>query len=81
MTNSNMSQKTGKTPVLRIQKDVLEKAKKSKGLIGRLIIETGKSYPTVMRWFDINSEMLTTASSLKVFCEELNLTQSEILTH
>lgn len=56
-----------------------ERAKNNKTIIARLVTENDKSYPTIMRWFEENSEMLTTAKSLKIICEELKQSQNEIL--
>lgn len=64
---------------MRIARNILKIARKNNVLVARLVQETGKSYPTVLRWFDNNSEMLTTASALKVICEELNMTQEQVL--
>lgn len=63
-----------------IAKKVLSKAKKNNRVVTRLMVENGKSFPTIMRWFKGNSEMLTTATSLSIICEELGIEQSEALT-
>lgn len=64
---------------MRITKKYLKIIRTNRNIVARLINETGKAYPTVMRWFEVNSEMLTTATALKVICEELKVKQSDIL--
>jgi UDP-N-acetyl-D-mannosaminuronic acid transferase (WecB/TagA/CpsF family) len=78
-----MSVKTKKTKTRKakpaLKTEVIRQIKRSKVVIGGLIISTGKSYPTVMRWINDNSQQLTQAACLGVICTELKLTQSEVL--
>lgn len=64
---------------MRIKKEVVKKIAANKGIIGRICAETGKAYPTILRWVDENDEGLTLASALKVIREELGLTDEQIL--
>jgi hypothetical protein len=64
---------------MKVKKAILKKADGNPLLLARLIEENKSSYPSVKRWIRNNHKNLTTATSLKVFCEVLNLTQEEIL--
>lgn len=64
---------------MRIAKKVLKKAKQNQIIIMRLVSTTGRTYSTIMRWLNNNDEMLTTADCLLIFCEELQLSQDEVL--
>lgn len=64
---------------MKLKKEVLKKIQNSRGIMGRLCAETGKTFPTILRWVENNDEGLTLASSLKVIREELNLTDDQIL--
>jgi len=74
-----MSVKTKKSkPALN--KAVLRKVKGNQQIVAKIITATGKSYPTVMRWLEQNSQLLTQVACLNVICEELKLKQSEVLS-
>lgn len=64
----------------KITKPILKQVKNNKSIVARLVAETGKSYPTVMRWIRLNSDALTNATPLKVICEELKLNPEEVLS-
>lgn len=66
-----------KIPALK--KEVLKQVKGNTQIVADIIQATKKSYPTVMRWLDENSEMLTTAKCLTVICTSLSITQEEAL--
>lgn len=64
---------------MKIAKKYLKLAKTNQLVIARLIKENSCSYSTAMRWLTNNCENLTTALNLKILCEELNVSQEEIL--
>lgn len=72
----NMGVKTRKGA---IKPGVLKKIKGDSDLIAKIIFATGKSYPTVIRWVNNNSVLLTQAACLNVICSELKLEQSDVL--
>lgn len=73
----NKKKKSAGTPAL--DKEVLKRVKGDTQIVAAIITATGKSYPTVQRWLDTNSEMLTTAKVLNVICQSLNLTWPDVL--
>lgn len=77
MLTKNKKKKRSNTNGLN--KSVLKRIKGDTQIVADIIRATGKSYPTVMRWLDENSELLTTAKALKAICEGLQITQEEAL--
>lgn len=66
---------------MNLTKEAIRKIKKNPAIVAKLVAASDKSYPTVMRWIDKNSEQLTTAACLEVICSELKLTQDQVLQH
>lgn len=64
---------------MRLTKKTIRQIKMSTVIVAKLVQASGKSYPTIMRWLDENDVMLTTAACLQVICEELKVTQDEVL--
>ena len=56
--------KNARKSVPALKPAIIKKIKGNNQLIGLIIIETRKSYPTVKRWLDDNSAQLTMAACL-----------------
>lgn len=74
MKVKNNKKKTG-----AIKEAVLKRIKGNQDLTFKLINETGKSFSTIYRWINTNSDRLTQAGALSVICKELGLTQDQVL--
>ena len=64
---------------MRIAKKIAKRAKNNPDIISKLVTHNKKSYPTIMRWFAKNDERLTQATSLKIICDGLGISQEEAL--
>lgn len=64
---------------MRIKQEVLKEINKS-NIIKAKLIEAYDMHPvTIQRWISDNDEQLTTAKSLQILCEQLDMTQRQIL--
>jgi hypothetical protein len=63
----------------KISDRVVQKIRRDKRIIGRMIIVYGKSYQTIINWMDTRSPMLTTPDAVKIISEETGLSENEIL--
>lgn len=64
---------------MRIKQEILEQINDS-NIIKAKLIESYDVHPmTVQRWISGNDEKLTTAKSLNIICEQLEMTQEQIL--
>jgi len=64
---------------MKLTKKVIGKIKDDSQIIAKLCAAADKSYPTIKRYIKANSEQLTTAACLAVICEELKMTQDDVL--
>jgi hypothetical protein len=64
---------------MKLSEKVRQQVESSPEIIGKLSGATGRSFQTIKRWVDSNDEMLTMAKCMSVICEELGMTQDEIL--
>jgi hypothetical protein len=64
---------------MQIRQKTLKKIAENQRLRNRLAYELGKDQLTIRKWIKENNTKLTTALSLSIISQELNLKQSEIL--
>jgi len=63
-----------------LKASVISRLRKNKGpVVSKLMDKTGKSYPAICRWIQLNTKALTLPDSLEVICKELGMTQKEVL--
>lgn len=67
---------------MRIKQEILDeinKGEKANTIKAKLIEANDKHPGTIQRWIDNNDELLTTAKNMTVICEQLGVSQDEIL--
>lgn len=67
---------------MRIRQEMLEqinKGDKANTIKAKLIEANDKHPGTIQRWIDKNDEALTNAKNLSIICEQLGVTQDQIL--
>jgi len=65
---------------MKIATNVIEKLNQDAYIKAELVRVTGKSYPTISRWIDNNSDMLTLKVVVDTIKEMYKLTDKEIFT-
>lgn len=74
-----MKVKSNKSKKGALKASILKKVKENTQIVADIIKNTGKSYPTVMRWLKDNSIQLTQVDCLNTICKGLDVEQSEVL--
>jgi 5,10-methylene-tetrahydrofolate dehydrogenase/methenyl tetrahydrofolate cyclohydrolase len=66
---------------IKLCQSVIDAIKSDNLIKSKLAIALNRSYPTIQRYVNSNSNMLTTASALEVLRIELNKTNDELLNN
>ncbi|PPK99040.1 hypothetical protein SAMN05444682_115107 [Parapedobacter indicus] len=67
------------TMEIKLRNDVVERLKRDQHLRTKLALELRRSYATIQRYVNDNSELLTTATALRIISEELGIDRSDLL--
>jgi hypothetical protein len=68
------------TTTIKLKDEVVTNIRSNLRLKNRLALELDKSQITIQRYLDKNSDLLTTATALKIISEETGLEQSNLLS-
>lgn len=64
-----------------ISQKTVDRSLNNNRVIGRLMTLYDRHYETIRRWIEKREECLTTPGPMKIFREEIGLSDSELLEH